>query len=85
MHSTMKETAIQRAARILGGASGLADAAGVSIQAAYQWINGDRPVPATRAPLIEKATGVLCEDLCPGVPWALIRDGSAEPPAEVAA
>lgn len=69
----LDETPIQRAAKILGGAAELAHAAGVSIQAAYQWINGKRPVPAERAPLIERATGVPCEELCPAVPWDIVR------------
>lgn len=66
---------IQRAADVLGGASELARVCGVSVQAAYQWINGARPVPAERAPLIERATGVRCEDICPGVPWDIVRAG----------
>jgi DNA-binding transcriptional regulator YdaS (Cro superfamily) len=66
-------TPIQRAAEVAGGAAELARVADVSIQAAYQWINGKRPVPAERAPLIEKATGIRCEELCPGVPWSIVR------------
>jgi DNA-binding transcriptional regulator YdaS (Cro superfamily) len=75
-------TPIQRAAKIAGGAAELARIADVSVQAAYQWINGNRPVPAERAPLIERSTGVRCEELCPGVPWDIIR---AEAPASDAA
>lgn len=70
-------TPIKRAAQIAGGAAEIAKIADVSIQAAYQWINGNRPVPAERAPLIERATGVRCEELCPGVPWDIIRTSEA--------
>ena len=78
----MDQTPIQRASETLGGAAALAKVAQVSVQAAYQWINGERPVPASRAPLIERATGILSEELCPGVPWALIREGKETPPAD---
>lgn len=64
---------VQRAADIAGGVQELAEIAGVSVAAVYQWIKGERPVPATKAPLIEKATGVPAEKLCPAVPWEIIR------------
>lgn len=80
--SGVVETPIQRAAKALGGAAELARVADVSVQAAYQWINGNRPVPAERAPLIERASGVRCEELCPGVPWDIVR---AVPPSTEAA
>jgi DNA-binding transcriptional regulator YdaS (Cro superfamily) len=69
------ETAVQRAARIIGGPAALARACDVTVQAAYQWIAGTRPVPAERAPLIEQATGVPCEEICPNVPWDIVRSG----------
>jgi DNA-binding transcriptional regulator YdaS (Cro superfamily) len=67
------DTPIQRAAKAVGGAAELARISEVSVQAAYQWISGARPVPAERAPLIERASGVPCEELCPGVPWDIVR------------
>lgn len=69
----MVNEAMQRAAQKAGGAAALAALTHVSRAAVYQWINGERPVPASRAPVIEQATGERCEDLCPSVPWALIR------------
>ena len=65
--------AVRRAADKLGGVTALAELLAVSNAAVYQWINSDRPVPAERAPVIEHATGEKCEELCPAVPWALIR------------
>jgi DNA-binding transcriptional regulator YdaS (Cro superfamily) len=80
----MKETAARRASEKLGGAARLAEVAGVSIQAAYQWINGDRPVPAERAPLIAAASGVPVEELCPAVPWHLVTDPEDPAPQQAA-
>ena len=78
--------AVRRAANLVGGAAALAAIAGVSIAAVYQWINGRRPVPAERAPLIERASGVPCEQLCPAVPWVLVRGNEqAMPTVEKAA
>lgn len=70
--SAMNE-AMRRAADKLGGVAAMATLLDVSKAAIYQWINSDRPVPAERAPVIEHATGEKCEELCPSVPWALIR------------
>ena len=75
---TVALTPIQRAAAAVGGPAELARVCGVSVQAAYQWINGHRPVPAERAPLIEQASGIRCEELCPAVPWQIVRAGERE-------
>lgn len=74
-------TPIQRAARIAGGASKLAEIVGCSKQQVGQWLTGARPVPAERAPVIEQATGIPCEELCGAVPWGLVRAGLAAPAA----
>lgn len=67
---------IQRAVDLVGGVRALATATGVQVQVVYQWLAGDRPVPAERAPLIEQATDgrVTAEDVCPKVPWEIIRN-----------
>lgn len=70
--SAMNE-AVQRAAKKLGGVAAMAQLTQVSKTAVYQWISGDRPVPAARAPIIEQATGERCEELCPSVPWSILR------------
>lgn len=70
------ETALQRAARLVGGQSTLARRLGVSSPTVNQWFHGDRQVPAERCPLIEKLTGgqVRCEDLRPDVQWGVLRE-----------
>lgn len=72
---TLSMTPIQRATAIIGGAAKMADLTGVTKGAVYQWLAGERPVPATRAPVIEHACGgaVTADELCPGVPWSLVR------------
>jgi DNA-binding transcriptional regulator YdaS (Cro superfamily) len=36
------------------------------------WLSAGR-VPADKAPLVERATGIRCEELCPGVAWDVLR------------
>lgn len=77
----MKTTAIKKACELVGGAAKLAVLADVSLTAVYQWLAGDRPVPAERAPLIERATNgkVRADELCPKVPWDIVRNGPTIP------
>lgn len=58
-----------------GAQTRLAKFVGVQPQLMHQWVNGKRPIPATRCPSIEKATNgiVRCEDLRPDVDWSFIR------------
>lgn len=65
----MDTKTIRKACEIAGGISALARKIGVKPPTVHQWVTGDRPVPAKRAPQIEKATGgaVLRESLCPDV------------------
>lgn len=65
--------AMHRAVKKIGGVAAVAALTHVTKSAVYQWMKGERPVPAERAPVIENASGEPCEELCPAVPWALIR------------
>jgi DNA-binding transcriptional regulator YdaS (Cro superfamily) len=40
----------------------------------WNWINRDGGAPAEVCPDIEAATGVKCEELCPGVRWDVLRN-----------
>lgn len=61
--------AIKKAVAEAGGQTSLANAIGVSPSFVNQWVNGSRPVPATRCRAIESATEgrVTCADLRPDV------------------
>ena len=77
----MNESPILAACNEVGGKARLANLVGVSPQAVSQWINGSRPIPAQRCPLIERATNgvVRCEQLRPDVEWAVLRSGIKSP------
>lgn len=72
-----------------GLASELARTLGVSAVLVSQWATGARPVPSSRCPAIERATGgaVTCEELRPDVDWAVLRGTAPVPlaPAGIAA
>ena len=61
--------AIEKAVAAAGGQTSLANAIGVSPSFVNQWVNGSRPVPATRCRAIERAAGgkVTCAELRPDV------------------
>ncbi len=63
---------IETAILLAGGKSALARAIGTSPQAVHNW-SARGAVPPEFAPLIEQATGVRAELLCPRVPWHVIR------------
>lgn len=67
--------AVSRACEILGGATSLARALGVSPQMVSQWLKGTRPVAAEHCPVIEKLTdgAVRCEELNDKVDWEYVR------------
>lgn len=52
----------------------LANAVGGNVirQHVEHWMRAKR-VPADKAPDVERATGIPCEILCPGVNWAVLR------------
>lgn len=72
---------IARAIDIVGNMARLARSLGVTPQAVKFWRDGRRKLPAEVCPSIERATGgaVTCEQLCPGVDWAVLRGSSAAP------
>lgn len=79
------ETALERAARIVGGNERLATAIGTSPAAFSNW--KVRRVPAEHCPSIERETrlaggAVTCEELRPDVDWAVLRAGHVASIAE---
>ena len=75
---TPERQALEEAIAVAGGITKLARALNLSSHNVIgQWrTNG---VPAKHAPDIESLTGVMCERLCPGVNWKVLR---ANPMAE---
>lgn len=78
----MNTEPILRACKALGGQAEMARTLGVTPSAVNQWCKGLREVPAERCPPIERATRdrgepVTCEELCPGVDWAVLREQAA--------
>lgn len=71
--------ALQQAIEITGSQTKLAAALGVRVQVVNNWIRRGN-VPPGYAPGIEAATGgqVRAEDVCPSVPWHVIRGTSSE-------
>lgn len=68
-------SAISRACEVAGSQARLAARLGVSASAVFQVKAGARPCPPRWAPLIEQITlgRVRAEELCPEVPWEIIR------------
>lgn len=65
--------AISRAIEAIGSGVALASAIARSPQFVSQLLKGERPVPAELCPVIERATGVRCEELRPDVEWGVLR------------
>ena len=70
--------AVRRAVDRLNGAKEAAALLGVTPQAVYFWLNGERQFPAELAPKVERATGgaVRCEELRPDVEWKVLREAA---------
>ena len=65
--------ALSRAIDIAGGQRALGEKCGVWQSAVSNWrVRGT--VPAEHCPLIERATGVTCEELRPDVQWSVLRN-----------
>lgn len=71
--------AIQRAIDHKGSGAALAAAIERSPQYVSQLLRGERPVPAELCPVIERETGVRCEQLRPDVAWDVLRLQAASP------
>lgn len=50
---------------------------GIASPTVSQWLSGIKRMPAKYAPKIEAASGVRCEDLCPGVKFNRDKKGRA--------
>ena len=64
-----KTQAIKRAVAAKGSASALAVAIQISPQFMHQIVKGDRPLPARKAVLVERETGVRRWELFPDDWW----------------
>lgn len=67
-----EDNGLDRAIAAMGSQVALAELLSVKTGHIYHW-RKSREVPAKYCPTIERATGVRCEDLCPGVDWAFLR------------
>jgi len=85
-----EKQALRRAAEALGGQAALASACGFTDRRhVWPWFNTERRVPAEHCPAIERATRakaaergdpsliVTCEEICPTVDWAVLREQAA--------
>ncbi|WP_150590745.1 helix-turn-helix domain-containing protein [Pandoraea eparura] len=70
------EKPLDKAIRIVGSATKLASALGVTKSAVGQWGEEGRRVPAEHCPEIERLTGhaVLCEELRPDIDWMVVKE-----------
>jgi DNA-binding transcriptional regulator YdaS (Cro superfamily) len=76
-------TGLERAIKIAGGPTALARGVGVkSHNVVLQWLRNR--VPAEHCPVIERITGVICEELRPDVEWSVLRV-CAPPPTSIGA
>jgi len=64
--------ALERAIDSAGGIKALANAIGVSPSAPSMWKQRQK-VPAEHCMLIERETGVTCEELRPDLAWVVLR------------
>ncbi|MGL5117563.1 MAG: helix-turn-helix domain-containing protein [Beijerinckiaceae bacterium] len=72
--TTPGKDALRRAADLLGGQAALAELLGCKDRRnVWPWFNTDRKFPAEHCPLVERATGVTCEELRPDVQWDVLR------------
>ena len=69
------EHPVDRAAKVVGSKTALANALGVTKAAVGQWKDEGRRVPAEHCPSIERLTSgaVRCEELRPDVAWNVLR------------
>lgn len=65
--------ALKRAIELAGGVKPLAAKLGCRDTVIYNWLARDG-VPKDQGPAVERATGVPCEELCPGQVWIRVKD-----------
>jgi len=77
------EHPVDRAAKVVGSQTALANALGLTKAAVGQWKDEGRRVPAEHCPSIEQLTSgaVRCEELRPDVAWSVLRAQAAAPGA----
>ncbi|WP_286936159.1 YdaS family helix-turn-helix protein [Achromobacter sp. UBA4530] len=73
MDKKKRHDSLARACDIAGGQSALARILKVTPVSVHEWVNLKRPLPSEHCPLIEEATGVLCEELLPSFRWDVLR------------
>lgn len=84
-NSSPEKVALLRAAGVLGGQVGVAEACGFGDRRhVWPWFNTERKVPAEHCPAIERATRekgapVRCEELRPDVAWDVLRGTEGAP------
>lgn len=66
--------ALRGACKVVGGFSALARILQITPAAVHQWRHNG--VPAELCPVIERLTGVRCEDLRPDVEWGVLRQAA---------
>ena len=76
MTEPTRNEAVQRAIDKLGSGAALAKTLDRSPQFVSQMLRGERDVPAELCPIIERETGVRCEELRPDVQWAVLRQAA---------
>jgi DNA-binding transcriptional regulator YdaS (Cro superfamily) len=69
----MRRMTIQAAIDRAGGQTALALAIKTRQQQVWKWAKG-RPIDPEKAPAIERATGIPCEQLRPDINWVRIPD-----------
>lgn len=81
MNNHQLSVALDKAIRVIGTVSAFASVLGVPSSLPSMWRKRGC-VPARHCPAIERVTGgaVRCEDLCPEVDWAVLRQAAGQPP-----
>ncbi len=72
---TTQPTPIQRAVKAAGGQTALARLIGCTQGLVWRYVNGLK-IPPERCMVIERATGVRCEEIRSDIPWTRNPDGS---------
>lgn len=72
----MTQTTIEQALDLIpGGQTALAKALKIDRSMVSQWVTGRKPIAPRHCPVIEKMSGVRCEQLRPDLIWTRGNDG----------